>query len=154
MRTFSNLLVVTHKGAKGACRDWYRIASTLMCIAVKELWHSTRGFLYLLANWKPSGPNLLDKPLKDFIVYPVCSPRKYFVSYKPGHMGITTHSEIVQPLQIVKLVYQLCSLSWAALEPLWNRWSLLIICLCSSLIMFTLIMCLLWDYDNLMLLIC
>ena len=43
------------------------------------------------------GPNLLDEPLKGFIVYPVCSPWKCFGSYKPGHMGITTHSESVQP---------------------------------------------------------
>ena len=27
-----------------------------------------RGFLHLLADWKPSGPNLIDEPLKDFIV--------------------------------------------------------------------------------------
>ena len=74
-----------------------------MFIAVKELCHSTGGFLYLLANWKPSGPNLLDEPLKGFIVYPACSPWKCFGSYKPGHMGITTHSESVQPLQSVKL---------------------------------------------------
>ena len=32
-----------------------------------------------------------------------------------------THSESVQPLQIVKLVYQPCSRTRAALEPLWNR---------------------------------
>ena len=35
-----------------------------------------RGFLYLLANWKPSGPNLLDKPLKGFIVNPADLPCK------------------------------------------------------------------------------
>jgi hypothetical protein len=29
-----------------------------------------RGALYLLADWKSSGPNLLDESLKDFIVNP------------------------------------------------------------------------------------
>ena len=32
-------------------------------------------------------------------------------------MGITTHSESVQPLQSVNLVYQSCSWSRAALDP-------------------------------------
>ena len=79
------------------------------------------GFLYLLVNWNPSGPNLLEEPLKDFIVIPACSPWKCFGSYKPGHMGITAHGKSVQPLQSVKLVYQPCSRSRAALEPLRNR---------------------------------
>ena len=39
----------------------------------------------------------------------------------PKQMGITSHSESVQHLQIVKLVYQPCSRSGTALEPLWNR---------------------------------
>ena len=29
-----------------------------------------RRFLHLLVNWNPSDPNLLDEPLKDFIVNP------------------------------------------------------------------------------------
>ena len=41
-------------------------------------------------------------------------------------MGNTTHSESIQPLQSVKLVYQPCSWSRAALEPLRNRWSLMV----------------------------
>ena len=61
-------------GARGACQVGYRTTSLPMCIAMKELCHSKGGFLYLLANWKPSGPNLLDEPLKGFIVYPACSP--------------------------------------------------------------------------------
>ena len=77
---------------------------------------SGRGALHLFANQNPSGPNPLDEPLKDFIVTPVCSPWKCFGSCKLGHMGIMTHSESVQPLQSVKLVYQLCSWSRAALD--------------------------------------
>jgi hypothetical protein len=30
----------------------------------------SKGVLYPFADWKPNGPNLLDKPLKDFIVNP------------------------------------------------------------------------------------
>ena len=59
-------------------------------------------------------------------------------------MGITTHSESVQPLQSVKLVYQSCSQSRASLEHLRNRWSLRIILLCYSLFMLTLIICFTW----------
>ena len=92
---------------------------------------------YVCLSSESNGPNLLEEPLKGFIVTPARSPWKCFGSYKPGHMGIMTHSESVQSLQSVKLVYQPCSWSRAALEPLWNRLSLLIICLCYSLIMFT-----------------
>ena len=63
------------------------------------------GGLYICLPSESNGPNLLDEPLKGFIVTPACSPWKCFGSYKPGHMGITTHSESVQPLQSVKLVY-------------------------------------------------
>ena len=35
------------------------------------------GALYPLANWKPSAPNLLDEPLKDFIVNPTDLPWKW-----------------------------------------------------------------------------
>ena len=79
------------------------------------------GGLYICLPSESNGPNLLDEPLKGFIVTPACSPWKCFGSYKPGHMGITTHSESVQPLQSVKLVYQPCSQARAALEPLRNR---------------------------------
>ena len=62
------------------------------------------GALHLLVDWKPSDPNLLDEPLKDFIVIPACTPWKCFGSYKSGHMGIMAHGESVQPLQSVKLL--------------------------------------------------
>ena len=92
-------------------------ASTLMCIAMRELCHSTGGS-YICLPSESNDPNLLDEPLKGFIVNPACSLWKCFGSCIPGHMGITTHSESVQPLQSVKLVYQSCSRSRAALEPL------------------------------------
>jgi hypothetical protein len=71
-----------------------------------------RRALYLQAT-KPSGPNLLDEPWKDFIVKLNCP----MGSHDLGLLGITTHSESVQPLQSVKPVYQPCSRSWAALDP-------------------------------------
>ena len=116
MRTFSSLLVVTFIGIRMACRIGYRTASTLMCKAVKELCHLTGGSYNCLPS-ESNGPNLLDEPLKGFIVTPACSPGKCFGSCKPGHMGIMTHSESVQPLQSVKLVYQPCSRSRAVLDP-------------------------------------
>ena len=67
MRTFSSLLVVTFISVRMACQIGYRIASTLMCIAVMELCHSTGGsYVYLPSE--SNSPNLLDEPLKGFIV--------------------------------------------------------------------------------------
>jgi hypothetical protein len=58
-----------------------------------------------------------------------------------------THSESVQPLQSVKLVYQSCSRSRAALDPygieITNN--LLVLAIHYSLYM---IMCLLWEYHQ------
>ena len=68
-----------------------------MCIAVKELCHLTGGSYNCLPS-ESNGPNLLDESLKGFIVNLACSPWKYFGSNLPGHMGIMTHSESVQPL--------------------------------------------------------
>ena len=136
MRTFSSLLVVTFIGVRMASRIGYSAAFVPMCIGCTSMCHREGG-LYMCLPSESNGPNLLDEPLKGFIVTPACSPWKCFGSYKPGHMGIMTHSESVQPLQSVKLVYQLCSRSRAALEPLWNRWTLSNIGLCYSLIMFT-----------------
>ena len=120
MRTFSSLLAVTFIGIRMACQIGYRTASTLMCIAMKELCHLTGGSYNCLPS-ESNSINLLDEPLKGFIVTPACSHWKCFESCKPGHMGITTHSESVQPLQSIKLVYQPYARSRAALEPLQNR---------------------------------
>ena len=146
MRTFSSLLEVTFMAQEGVFWIRYSAASVRQCIGCASLCLS-EGELYIHRPQKPSGPNLLDEPLKGFIVNPACSPWKCFESYKPEHMGITTHSESVQPLQSVKLVYQSCSRSRAALEPLRNKWWTLTIrmmkmlindyCLCYLLFMFT-----------------
>ena len=85
-------------------RVGYSVASVHQCIGYVLLC-LPEGELYIRRPQKPSGPNLLDGPLKSFIVTLACSPWKCFGSYKPRHMGIMTHSESVQPLQSVKLVY-------------------------------------------------
>ena len=85
-------------------RVGYSAVSVRQCIGYVSLCPS-EGEPYIRRAQKPSGPNLLDEPLKGFIVTPVCSHWKCFGSYKPEGMGITTHSESVQPLQSVKLVY-------------------------------------------------
>jgi hypothetical protein len=76
MRTFSSLLVVTRKDVKEACHVGYRTAPILMCIAAKELCHTKEGS-YICLPRKPSGPNLLEKPLKGFIVNPTDLPWKW-----------------------------------------------------------------------------
>jgi hypothetical protein len=87
-------------------------ASVLMSIGCVSLCH-TEGELYICRAQKPSGPNLLDEPWKDFIVKLNCP----MGSHDLRLLGITTHSESVQPLQSVKLVYQPCSRTRAALDP-------------------------------------
>ena len=61
-------------GVGMACQIRYRIASTLMCIAVMELCHSTGGS-YICLPSESNGPNLLDESLKGFIVNPADLPR-------------------------------------------------------------------------------
>ena len=72
-----------------------------MCIAAMELCHSTGGSYICLLS-ESNGPNLLDEPLKGFIVTPACSPWKCFGSCKAGDMGITTHSKSIQSLHECK----------------------------------------------------
>jgi hypothetical protein len=83
-----------------------------MSIGCVSLYHMEGG-LYICRAQKPSGPNLLDEPWKDFIVKLNCP----IGSHDLGLLGITTHSESVQPLQSVKLICQPCSWSRAALDP-------------------------------------
>jgi hypothetical protein len=60
-------------------------------------------------------------------------------------LGITTHSESVQPLQSVKLVYQPCSQTRAALDPYGIEITikLFVFAIHYSLYM---IMCLVWEH--------
>jgi hypothetical protein len=111
-----------------------------MSIGCVLLYH-TEGGLYICRAQKPSGPNLLDEPWKDFIVKLNCP----MGSHDLGLLWITTHSESVQPLQSVKLVYQPCSRSRAALDPYGTEITinLLVLAIHYSLYM---IMCLLWEY--------
>jgi hypothetical protein len=69
-------------------------------------------------------------------------------SHDLGLLGITTHSESVQPLKSVKLVYQPCSQIRAALDPygIEITINLLVLCIYYSLYM---IMCLLWEHQQL-----
>ena len=66
-------------GIRMTCRIRYRTTSTLMCIATMELSHLIRGS-YICLPSESNGPNMLDEPLKGFIVTPTCSPWKYFGS--------------------------------------------------------------------------
>ena len=76
MRTLSSLLVVTFTGVTMASRIGYMTASTLICIAMMELCHSIGGS-YICLPSESNGPNLLDEPLKGFIVNPADLPWKW-----------------------------------------------------------------------------
>ena len=67
MRTFSSLLVVTFIGIRMACRIGYSAASVPLRIGCVSLCYREGGlYIYLLSE--SNGPNLLDEPLKGFIV--------------------------------------------------------------------------------------
>jgi hypothetical protein len=91
-----------------------------MCICCASLCH-TKGELYIRRLQKPTGPNLLDKPWKDFIVKPVCpirpcKPRAY--RDHDSQWKCTTSAECKTSISAVLMVT-------SGLWPLWNRWSLL-----------------------------
>ena len=62
-------------GAKVARRLGYSAATVHQCIGCALLCLS-EAEPYICLPRKPSGPNLLDEPLKGFIVYPAYSPWK------------------------------------------------------------------------------
>jgi hypothetical protein len=60
-----------------ACHDGYRTTSSLMSIAGMELCHLKKGGSYICLPSESNGPNLLDEPLKDFIVNSADLPWKW-----------------------------------------------------------------------------
>jgi hypothetical protein len=74
-------------------------------------------------------------------------------SHVLGLLGITTHSESVQPLQSVKLVYQPCSRTRAALNPYGIEITINLLVLAIHYFLY-IIMCLLWEHHQLLLLNC
>ena len=77
MMTFSSLLVVTFIGVRMACRIEYSAASIPLCIGCASLCHRGRGGLYICLPSESNGPNLLDEPLKGFIVNHADLPWKW-----------------------------------------------------------------------------
>jgi hypothetical protein len=115
-------------------------ASVLMSIGCVSLCHM-EWELYICKAQKPSGPNLLDEPWKDFIVKLNCP----MGSHDLVLLGITTHSESVQPLQSVKLICQSCSRSRAALDPYGIEITINLLVLDTHYSLY-MIMCLLWEH--------
>ena len=77
MKTFSSLLAVTRKGARGACRYGYGASLCPYVYRLRVIVLFGMTALHLLANWKPCDPNLLDKFLKAFIVIATDLPRQW-----------------------------------------------------------------------------
>ena len=69
MRIFSSLLVVTFVGVRVACQIGYSAASVPLSIGCASLYHHDGG-LYIYLPSESNSPNLLDEPLKAFIVNP------------------------------------------------------------------------------------
>ena len=63
-------------GVRMALRIGYSAASVPLCIGYALLCHQEGG-LYICLPSESNGPNLLDEPLKDFIVNPADLPSKW-----------------------------------------------------------------------------
>ena len=70
------MLVVTFIGIRMACRIKYSAASVPLCIGYVSLCHREGG-LYICLLSESNGLNLLDEPLKGFIVNPADLPGKW-----------------------------------------------------------------------------
>ena len=122
MRTLSSLLEVTFIGVRMACRIRYRTASTLMCIAVMELCHSTGGsYIYLPSE--SNDPNLLDEPLKGFIVNPVDLPWKWVnrlitLGERVNH---SSWVKIYNLCRVLKTIIIAMLMDTSNLDSLWNN---------------------------------
>ena len=147
MRTFSSLLVVTFIGVRMTCRIGYSAASVPLCIGYASLCHRERG-LYICLSSESNGPNLLDEPLKCFIVNPTDLPWKWVKRLA------TSGERVNHDLQWKCATSVECKTGISAMlmimsgfGPLRNRWWTLMIlmmkmltnyfCLCYSLFMFT-----------------
>ena len=73
---FSSLLEVTFIGVRMSCQIMYSAASVSLCIGYTSLCHR-EGELYIYLPSESNGPNLLDEPLKGFIVNPADLPWKW-----------------------------------------------------------------------------
>ena len=87
MRTFSSLLEVTFIGIRMACRIRYRTTFVPLCIGCVSLCHREGGS-YICLSSESNGPNLLDKPLKGFIVNPLRMARGRFQVGYPWVSGL------------------------------------------------------------------
>jgi hypothetical protein len=104
-RIFSSLLEVTWKGARGACHFGYRTAPVLICIAAKDLCHR-KGGSYICLPRKPRGPNMFERSMEGFILYPACSPWECYGVDRPRAFWATwLTGKDAQPLQSVKNCY-------------------------------------------------
>ena len=114
-----------------------------MCDAARVC-HIERGALYLLStcHGNLATTNLLDEPLKDFIVNPAdlpwkCVKRLATSGERVNHGSWGKCTTSVECKTSISAVLTVTS----GLGPLWNKRSLRSICLCYSLFMLTLIMC-------------
>ena len=82
-----------------------------------------RGALYLLAYWKPSGPKLLDEPLKDFIVNPADLPWKWVKRLATSGERVNHGSwvKMYNLCRVLKTVIIAVLIDTSGLDSLWNN---------------------------------
>jgi hypothetical protein len=137
MRTFSSLLEVFLHGVRTAWRIGYSAASVLMCIGCALLCH-LEGGLYICLPSESNGPNLLDEPLKDFIVNPADLPWKWVKRLATSGERVnhdsqwkcTTSAECKTVITAVLTVT-------SGLGPLQNKWWTLMIMIILMILMLT-----------------
>jgi hypothetical protein len=126
-----------------AWRIGYSAASVLMCIGCASLCHM-KGGLYICLPSEFNGPNMLDEPLKDFIVFPCLLTLEVFWEQLTWAYGLhdlqwkcTTSTECKTVIIVVFTVT-------SGLGPLRNSWSPMINMFLLFIIHFILIICLLF----------
>jgi hypothetical protein len=137
MRTFSSLLVVFLFGVRMAWRIGYSVASVLISIGCVLLCHLEGGSTSV-CRVKSNGSNLLDEPLKDFIVNPADLPWKWVKRLATSGERVNHDSQwkCTTSAECKTVIIAVLTIT-SGLGPLQNKWWTLMIMLILMMLMLT-----------------
>jgi hypothetical protein len=120
-----------------AWRIGYSAAFVLMCIGCTSLCHLERG-LYICLPSESNGPNLLDEPLKDFIVNPVDLLWKWVKRLATSGERINHDSQwkCITSAECKTVITAMLTIT-SGLRPLQNKWWTLMIMLILMILVLT-----------------
>jgi hypothetical protein len=120
-----------------AWRIRYSAASVLMCIGCASLCH-LEGGLYICLPSESNGPNLLDEPLKDFIVNPADLPWKWVKRLATSGERVNHNLQWKCTTSVeCKTVITVVLTDTSGLGPLQNKWWTLMIMIILMILMLT-----------------